>query len=309
MNESIDALRLNLDDGGLLIMNISLAVIMFGVALELTIQDFRNLARNPKSTIVGVASQFLLLPFLTFAIVWMLEPSPSLALGMIMVAACPGGNISNFFSVLARANGALSVSLTAIATLLAIVMTPFNFTFWASLYGPTNAILKEVSLDLFQVFKIIVLILGIPLLLGMTLRHFKDTLALKLSPWIKGFGVLFFAGFVVVAFGMNYENFVNYVHLVLVLVFIHNAFALAGGYGLAHLSGLSEDSRKSIAIETGIQNSGLGLLLIFNFFEGLGGMALVAAWWGIWHIIIGLSLSWYWSIGKSALLKVLKKTG
>lgn len=305
MNESIDALRLNLDGGGLLVMNISLAVIMFGVALELTIQDFKNLARNPKSTLVGVGSQFLLLPFLTFVIVLFLEPSPSLALGMIMVAACPGGNISNFFSVLARANAALSVSLTAIATLLAIVMTPFNFTFWASLYGPTNEILREVSLDLFEVFKIIVLILGIPLVLGMTFRHFKDELSRKLSPWIKGFGVLFFAGFVVVAFSMNYENFVNYVHLVLLLVFIHNAFALAGGYGLAHLFGLSHKSRKSIAIETGIQNSGLGLLLIFNFFEGLGGMALVAAWWGIWHIVVGLSLGWYWSIGKSTLQRVL----
>lgn len=304
MNESIDALRLNLGDGGLLIMNLSLAVIMFGVALELEVVDFKNLLRNPRSTLAGLFSQFIILPFLTFLIVWFLEPNPSLAIGMIMVAACPGGNISNFFSILARGNAALSVSLTAIATLLAIVMTPFNFTLWASLYEPTNAILKEVSLDLFEVFKIIVLILGIPLVTGMTLRHFKESIAIRLSPWIKGFGVLFFAGFVLVAFGMNYENFINYVHLVLLLVFIHNAFALAGGYGLASLCKLSYEDRKSIAIETGIQNSGLGLLLIFNFFEGLGGMALVAAWWGIWHIIVGLSLGWYWSIGKSTLERV-----
>lgn len=304
MNESIDALRLNLDGGGLMVMNLSLAVIMFGVALELTVTDFKNLLKTPKSTLAGLFSQFILLPLLTFLIVWFLEPSPSLALGMMMVAACPGGNISNFFSVLAKGNAALSVSLTAIATLLAIVMTPFNFTFWASLYGPTNAILKEVSLDLFEVFKIIVLILGIPLLLGMVLRHFRESMAVKLSPWFKGFGVVFFAGFVLVAFGMNYENFVSYVHFVLILVFIHNAFALAGGYGLASLAGLSVEDRKSIAIETGIQNSGLGLLLIFNFFEGLGGMALVAAWWGIWHIIVGLSLGWYWSIGKATLKRV-----
>lgn len=305
MNESIDALRLNLGDGGLLVMNISLAFIMFGVALELTITDFKNVARNPKSALVGLFSQFLLLPFLTFLIVWFLEPRPSMALGMMMVAACPGGNISNFFSVLSKGNAALSVSLTAIATLLAIVMTPFNFTFWASLYGPTSEILKEVSLNLFQVFKIIFLILGIPLALGMTFRHFREKLALRLSPWIKGFGVFFFAGFVVVAFGMNYENFVTYVHLVLVLVLIHNAFALTGGYGLASIAGLPFNDRKSIAIETGIQNSGLGLLLIFNFFEGLGGMALVAAWWGIWHIVIGLLLSWYWSIGKTSLQRML----
>lgn len=308
MNESIDTLRLNLGDGGLLIMNVSLAVIMFGVALELTVTDFKNVVRNPKSALVGIFSQFLLLPLLTFIIVWFLEPRPSLALGMFMVAACPGGNISNFFSVLAKGNAALSVSLTAIATLLAIVLTPFNFTLWASLYGPTNELLKEISLNLYQVFKIIVLILGIPLMLGMIFRHFKEKLALQLSPWIKGFGVIFFAGFVLVAFGMNYENFVTYIHLVLLLVFIHNAFALTGGYGLASLAKLPFEDRKSIAIETGIQNSGLGLLLIFNFFEGLGGMALVAAWWGIWHIIVGLSLGWYWSIGKSTLQSVLSKT-
>jgi BASS family bile acid:Na+ symporter len=94
------------------------------------------------------------------------------------------------------------------------------------------------------------------------------------------------------------------VHLVIGLVFFHNAFALTGGYGLASFFNLPQRDCKSIAIETGIQNSGLGLLLIFNFFEGLGGMALVAAWWGLWHVITGLALGWYWSIGKSALKNV-----
>lgn len=301
MTESIDALRLNLGGGGLMVMNVSLAVIMFGVALELTTEDFRNLAKNPKSTLVGVFSQFILLPALTFLMVLFFEPHPSLALGMMMVAACPGGNISNFFSLLARGNAALSVSMTAIATLLAIIMTPFNFTLWAGLYGPTNAILREVHLDLFEVFKIIVLILGIPLFCGMLFRYFREETAERISPWIKGFGVIFFAGFVLVAFGLNYENFLNYVHLVLLLVFFHNAVALSSGYGIARLFGLSRKDRKSISIETGIQNSGLGLLLIFNFFEGLGGMALVAAWWGIWHIVAGLSIGWYWSTGKAKI--------
>jgi len=303
MHESVDALQLNMGTGSLWIMNISLGCIMFGVALELTITDFKNLGKNPKSTLVGVASQFIALPLVTFILVWLMEPIPSLALGMFMVAACPGGNISNFFSLLAKGNTALSVSMTAIATLLAMVMTPFNFSFWAGLYPPTNAILREISLSYWEVFKTIVLILGIPLVLGMTLRHFKSELAKKISPYIKNFGVLFFAGFVIVVFTMNFENFLSYVQLVIVLVFFHNAFALSSGYGLAKIFGLSYDSRKSIAIETGIQNSGLGLLLIFTFFEGLGGMALVAAWWGIWHIVMGLSLGWYWSVGKTKLLE------
>ncbi len=304
MVESIDALRLNLGNDGLMVMNVSLAVIMFGVALELTIQDFKDIAKNPKSTLIGSCSQFLLLPFLTFIMVWVMEPAPSIALGMFMVAACPGGNISNFFSLLAKGNAALSVSMTAIATLLAVVMTPLNFTFWASMYSPTNAILQEISLDLWKVFEIIVLILGIPLILGMFVRHYKSRLAEKINPWIKGFGVFFFGGFVVVAFMTNFDNFINYVQFVLVLVFLHNAMALTSGYGIASVFKLPEADRRSISIETGIQNSGLGLLLIFNFFDGLGGMALITAWWGIWHIIAGMSLGWYWSIGKKSIQRV-----
>ncbi len=305
MSESIDAIQLNLDDGGLLVMNISLAVIMFGVALELSVNDFRRLLKDPKPTLVGLFSQFVLLPAVTFLLVLFFQPHPSMALGMFMVAACPGGNISNFFSLLAKGNAALSVSMTAIVTSLAIIMTPFNFTLWASFYEPTNLILKDIHISLWEVFKIIGLILGIPLILGMTVRHVREKLANHIASWIKWFGIIFFAGFVLVAFGMNFENFLSYVHLVIIMVFFHNLFALTSGYGLASAFNLPEKDRKSIAIETGIQNSGLGLLLIFNFFDGLGGMALVAAWWGIWHVITGLGLSWYWSTGKSALQRVL----
>ncbi len=304
MTESIDALRLNLGSGGLMIMNVSLAVIMFGVALELSFQDFKSVAKNPRSTIIGSLSQFILLPLLTYLIVITLKPAPSVALGMMMVAACPGGNISNFFSLLAKGNIALSVSMTAVATLLSIVMTPLNFAFWASLYEPTSAILQEISIDIWEVIKVIALILGIPLIFGMLLNHFKPKISEIISPWIKGFGVLFFGGFVVVAFMMNFDNFINYVEYVFILVLIHNAIALISGYSIASLFRLPYEDRKSISIETGIQNSGLGLLLIFNFFDGLGGMALITAWWSIWHIIAGFGMAWYWSIGKSALQRV-----
>ncbi len=300
----IDALELNLNTGGLMVMNASLFFIMFGVALELTIQDFRDLAKNPKSTLGGVFSQFIFLPAITYLFIVIAQPHPSLALGMMMVSACPGGNISNFFSQLAGGNIALSVTMTAIATLLAIVATPLNFMFWASMYGPTNAILQEISLDLFEVFRIVVIILGIPLVLGMMVRHYKETLALKLTKWIKGFGIIFFAGFILTAFALNFDNFIENVHHVVGYVFIHNALALTGGFAIASILKLTIEDRKSISVETGIQNSGLGLLLIFNFFEGLGGMALIAAWWGIWHIIMGFTIGWYWSIGKVSLQKV-----
>lgn len=181
MNESLNAINIHLGNTGLLVMNISLAFIMFGVALELSVSDFKRLINDPKPTIIGVFSQFFLLPALTYLLVIAFRPQPSLALGMFMVAACPGGNISNFFSLLARGNAALSVSLTAIATSLAIILTPFNFTLWASLYEPTHLILKDIHINLWEVLKIIGLILGIPLLLGMLVRHFRNNLAQKNS--------------------------------------------------------------------------------------------------------------------------------
>ena len=119
---------------------------MFGIALEIAVADFKAIIKQPKLVLTGVASQFLVLPAITFLLVWFLEPFASIALGMFMVAACPGGNISNFITHLAKGNTALSVTLTAIATLLAIVMTPLNLSFWGALYEPTNEILKAVSI-------------------------------------------------------------------------------------------------------------------------------------------------------------------
>ncbi len=102
-------------------------------------------------------------------------------------------------------------------------------------------------------------------------------------------------GFVAVAFSLNYDIFKKVIHLVILIVLIHNAVALSSGYLLARVFSLPLADQKTLTIETGIQNSGLGLLLIFTFFEGLGGMTIIAAWWGIWHILSGLAISWYWS--------------
>lgn len=293
--ESIDNITLNFSDENIFILNISLGIIMFGVALKLTPDDFKMVLANPLGTFVGVLSQFFILPFLTFLIIWLLEPRPSFALGMMMVAACPGGNISNFFSALAKGNIALSVSLTAISSVLAIFMTPINLAFWASMYEPTAQLLTEVSLNFWDVLKTIVIILGIPIILGMTFRHKFPKTSQKLHPYMHYGSILIFAAIVILAFTANIDIFLSYIHMVVLLVFLHNAVALTSGYQLGKVFGLTEPDRRSLAIETGIQNSGLGLLLIFAFFQGLGGMAIVAAWWGIWHIISGMSLAYWWN--------------
>ena len=293
--QELDAVSINFDTNGLWVLNIALAVVMFGVALGITIEDFKHLAKQPKAVLLGVVSQFILLPLITFLVVLWIKPQPSIALGMMMVAACPGGNISNFMTHLAKGNTALSVSLTAFATFLAVFMTPFNFQFYGNLYAPTAQILKTVELEPLELVKLVILILGIPLVLGMLVRQRYELLAKKLSKILKPLSILVFAAIVVIAFSKNIEVFNGYVHHVLAIGIGHNLLAIGLGFALAKLFKLSFKNQKTLAIETGIQNSGLGLLLIFTFFEGLGGMAILAAFWGIWHIISGLLLASYWS--------------
>lgn len=293
--DPIDQVTLNFSEANLFYLNLSLGFIMFGVAINLRVADFVMILRNPKAALAGVLSQFFLLPAITFLLVWIIQPRPSFALGMMLVAACPGGNISNFMSAMARGNTALSVSLTAVSSSLAIFMTPLNLTLWAGMYAPTAAILTDVSLDFWQLLKTITLLLLIPIVLGMLLRKYKPNLADKLHPVMHYSSIAIFAVIVLMAFNANFDLFLQYIHLVVLLVLTHNAIALTTGYQVAKLFKLRQADRRSIAIETGIQNSGLGLILIFSFFNGLGGMAIVAAWWGIWHIISGLSLAYLWN--------------
>ncbi len=290
----LDQIKINFESGDLWALNITLAIIMFGVALDIRMSDFRRLLQQPKILFVGILSQFFLMPALTFLIVYLVKPMPSIALGLIMVGACPGGNISNFLSKLAKGNSALSVSLTAFATLVAVVMTPFNFHFWGNLYGPTREILTEVSLNPYSLYKLIALILGIPLVAGMLVRHYQSNIADRISKILKPFSILVFMAFIVIAFSGNLGIFLKYIHYVLYLVIAHNLIAYALGYFTATGFGLAQIDRRTIAIETGIQNSGLGLLLIFEFFHGLGGMMLLAAFWGIWDILSGLLLAYFW---------------
>ncbi|WP_347173874.1 bile acid:sodium symporter family protein [Polaribacter uvawellassae] len=291
---NIDDIKIHFDASGLWVLNIAIGIIMFGVALGITIDDFKRLFKNPKIVFVGVLSQFILLPAATFLIILALKPHPSFALGMLMIAACPGGNVSNFFSKMAGGNAALSVSLTAFATLICIFMTPFNLHFWGSLYEPTNAILQTVELNPYDLFKLVLLILGIPLIAGMLVKHYHSEMAKKIEKVLKPLSMLVFVALIFVAFSQNLDIFMNYIHLVLFLVIFHNIFAFVLGFYTAKAFGLNKKDRKTISMETGIQNGGLGLLLIFGFFEGLGGMALLAAFWGIWDVFSGMALATYW---------------
>jgi len=303
----LDEIRLNFNAEGLFVLNITIAFIMFGVALGLKADNFKSVLLKPKSAIVGVVSQFVLLPAMTYSLILIIEPSPSVALGMILVAACPGGNISNFFTALAKGNAELSVSLTGIADLSAIIMTPINFAFWSSLYSATSDLVIPITIDPLEMLKLIIILLGIPTAIGMFVAAKFPKLTAKIIQPIKILSIIIFLGYIVGALSLNFSFFLDYIHLIFIIVLIHNALALTTGFSMAKIFRLSQKDTRTITIETGIQNSGLGLVLIFNptLFNGIGGMAFIAAWWGIWHIISGLIIGTLW--GRRAPKPELKK--
>lgn len=287
----IDEAVLDFSAGSLVLLNGILAVVMFSIAIDLAPRDFRVLARAPKPLIVGLVSQFVVLPVLTFLLVLAVRPQPSVALGLMLVAACPGGNISNFITHRAGGNAALSVSMTAFATVAAILLTPLNIAFWGSLYAPTAEILRATAIDPVNIAITVGLMLVLPLVLGVTLSARRPNVARKLRQPLQWVSMAIFVGFIIIALAANWAQFLTYAGGIAGLVILHNALALGGGYATASLAGLSAFDRRAVTIETGIQNSGLGLVLIFGFFGGLGGMAVVAAFWGIWHAISGLALA------------------
>ena len=293
MNE-IDQIRINFEQDQLFILNICIAFIMFGISLDLTPKDFKRLIDHPKPAIVGLTSQLILLPILTFLLVKIWPMAPSMAMGLIMVASCPGGNISNFSVHLARGNTALSISLTSAVTLLAIIITPFTFQFWTSMIPETRSLVTGIDVVPLDMFKAIAQLILVPLAVGMTVRRYFPKLANTVKKPINNISLLLFAGFIIAALYANGAKMKSYLGIVFWIVLVHNGLALLLGYQFAKLNKLGIPERKAISMETGIQNAGLGLVLIFNFFEGLGGMMLIAAWWGVWDLISGLGLSLYW---------------
>ena len=291
----VDLVRLNFNPQSLALLNAILGLVMFGVALDLKLADFRGVLTLPKATLIGMLGQFVLLPAFTFLLVLAIRPAPSIALGMLLVAACPGGNVSNFLTHHARGNTPLSVTMTALSTIAAIVMTPFNLSFWGGLHPQGAQILREVALNPAEMVVAVLLLLGVPMAAGLFVSHRLPRLAARLRKPMRWFGLVALGLFVLGALAANWRYFLDYVGYVVFAVFLHNALALLTGYWAARFAGLPERDRRAVSIEVGIQNSGLGLILIFNFFDGLGGMAIVTAWWGVWHLISGLTVATWWS--------------
>ena len=303
---NLDAIKVNMNEAGMNAINIVLAFVMFGVALGIKPQTFVDIVKKPQSVILGIICQIILLPALTFLLTitfknWL---SPMIALGMILVASCPGGNISNFITSLSRGNTELSVSLTAFNTAVSIFTTPLNFSFWGKMYlnfAEKRMLLPELEIPFWEIFKTIVILLGIPLVLGMLCSQYLPKVAQKLKKPMQYLSVAFFIVMVLLTFGNNFDAFMRCIKYIFMIVLVHNLLALGIGFGTGTLFKVPYKDRRTLTIETGIQNSGLGLVLLFNpaifdpvMWSNNGGMVVITAWWGVWHIISGLSLAYAW---------------
>ncbi|MBL7871068.1 MAG: bile acid:sodium symporter family protein [Cyclobacteriaceae bacterium] len=271
----------------LTILNVCLAVIMFGVALDIQWKHFTELLNQKKAVVTGLVSQLLLLPAITSILILVLPISTGMAMGMLLVACCPGGNVSNFYAHMARGNVALSVTLTAWSSLSAFLITPISFFLWSSLLPALSLEVKSFEVDFFSLMINMVCILLLPLIAGMAVNKFLPDVSKKISSPIRLISMLMLTGFIVGAVLNNQEGFAVYLGEVFWIVLLHNGLVLVLAFYFSKLLKNDEAVNRTIAIETGIQNSGLGLILIFNFFDGNTAMAMVAAWWGVWHLISG----------------------
>lgn len=302
---NVDHMVLHFDEGQLRMLNYCLGFMMFGVALELKVNDFLRVFRSPGATLIGLTSQLILLPLFTFLLVVIWDAPDSIKLGLLMVAACPGGNVSNYLVHRSGGNTALSITLTSVVTLASVVLTPFMYYIYTTYFFELD-IARDLSVDPGKMIWILVQLILIPLVVGMTLNYYFPDFVRKIKRVIKSLSIILLLTIIVFALFKNVTNLKDYLSLVFWLVLIHNGVSYVIGYRFSKAMGQSEENARAVCFETGIQNAGLGLILIFNFFDGLGGMALVAGWWGVWDLVSGFLLSEYWSKG---LVKRFVKTG
>ena len=274
-----------------IILALSLALMMFSVALGLKPIHFSFIKTQPRIYLTGVIAQIVGLPLLTLGLCYLFNPEPSIALGMILVACCPGGNVSNLLVLLARGNTALSVSLTATSSFSAAFITPAAILFWSSNYPPTNELLNSIDFDAIKFLIQTSVLLVLPLIVGMSIVHYFNALAQRLQKplvIISGSSLLLV---ILITFSNHFEFFISVGIAVIALLILHNACAFILGYVCARLIKAPTDHRITLTYEVGIQNAGLAIVILLTQLDGLGGAAMVTGFWGSWHIIAGLVLA------------------
>ena len=303
----MDEVTLIFDPTSQRMLTIFLGLIMFSVALGLKVEHFKELKKRPCLVFSGVLGQIIALPLFTLLLTLILKPPPSVALGMIVVACCPGGNVSNFLTSISRGDVALSVTLTAISSIFAVLLTPISIIFWSGLNLEVSALIQSISLDVKDFLIQTTFMLVIPLILGMFVAYKGKKIANFLYKPMRYISFLILIGFIVFTFVNNYIYFLLYASIIVPVVIIQNIMALMIGFSIGKLVSAPTDSHRTLIFEVGIQNSGLGLVILLSFFQNIGGAAMITAFWGVWHIISGLILSGFYAIIDNQKLNIQLK--
>lgn len=288
---AIDDLRVVLNDEIRTAIALILIGMMFTVALSLRLEDFHAVRRQPVRILGGVLAQIIGLPLVTMGLILIISPPASVALGMIIVASCPGGNVSNFLTHFARGNTAYSVSLTAISSVSSAIATPVSILFWSSLYPPTAALVHTLHVDAVPFLVQTLSLLALPLAVGMLVAAKFPRAAAQMRKVLSPLSLLSLVALVVVGVQQNWNVLLAAGAIVVPIAIIHNASAFALGAGSARLLRLDVARRRALTFEVGIQNSGLGLLILLSQFDGIGGAAAITAMWSIWHLVSGGALA------------------
>ena len=277
-----------------LILSLVLATMVFSVALELKIDDFRRVAQTPRAVVCGLIPQFILLPVGTWAATMVLDLPPNVEAAMILVASCPGGSLSNVITHFGRGNTALSVSVSAVASLIALVATPFNFSWMVAANPATAGWLRRLDIDPSGIWISLLLLLAVPMTLGLLFSHKLPGLTARIQKPLANFSLVALLAFIVLGLIKERQLLTLGLLPMLGIVILHNASGLLFGYLTSLAMKVSERDRRAVMIEGGMQNSGLALGIIAVQFNSDLGMVIIASLWGIWHIVSGLSCALWW---------------
>ncbi len=247
-----------MDNLSALIVAIALMCIMFGMGLSLTIDDFRRIVREPKAVIIGLTNQLLFLPLIGFALVTLLNPSPAVAIGIMILVACPGGATSNLISHLAKGDTALSVTLTAVASLITIISIPLIIQFALAEFQGDE---REVHLNVLQTIGQLLMIVVLPVLAGMVMRAKATAFALKMDKPVRIASGVLLALITLALIIKERSNIIPYLQQAGLPTVLLCLVTMALGFFSARFFRLKIRQAISISIESGIQNSALAITI------------------------------------------------
>lgn len=260
------------------VINPMLGLIMFGMGMTLSPQDFRIVFSRPKDVIIGCAAQFTVMPLLAWVLSWLFDLPPELALGVILVGCCPGGTASNVITYLAKGDLALSVGMTATSTVLAPLMTPLLTWLMAGKFVDVDAVAMLMS--------IVYVVIG-PIAAGFLIQRYMPRFTRWAVAYLPAFSSLMIALLVAIIVGHNAGQLLKGGMVLVLVVILHNIGGFTLGYVLGRLLGLSDDKRKAISIEVGMQNSGLASSLATIHFAAYPMAVVPGAIFSVWHNVCG----------------------